>query len=489
MNAEKDRVVAHATAPLFESLRRFVARDQAPFYSPGHKGGRSLDPWFRAHIADLDLNNLADTDTLHCPSGPIEEAERLIADAWGVAQSFMLVQGSTVGNLAMALAVLRPGDSVVVPRNAHKSVVAALVLTGAVPVWLQPRWDAAFGIAEAPSIAQVEGAIAARPVRAVWALHPTYYGTVGDIAALAAVCRRSGAVLLADGAHSPHFAFHPDLPSPAERSGAAAVVQSVHKILSGLSQAAVLHIDPDTVDPGAVRRALQAIQTTSPNFAIMASIDLARREMVTRGGELLDGTLDLARGARRRLREIPGVQVLGRDHVAGAGTGFFDLDETKILIGVAGLGIDGRDVVATLNRDFAVQPELGSPDHVLCIVTLGNTARDVDRLVAGVTAIASAARARGAGARSPAADPFGAPPEIAMTPRESFFAPVAAVPIAAASGRIAAEPITPYPPGIPVVMPGERLTAEIVEGLLALRRAGSPISAADPQLNSVRVVR
>lgn len=239
----------HSAAPLFEALKRFVDREQAPFYSPGHKGGRTLDPWFRDHIAAIDLNNLPDTDNLHCPEGPILAAERLIADAWGVPQSFIVVQGSTGGNIAVALSALQPDEPVLVARNAHKSVLAGLVQVGARPVWLEPRWDAEFGVAHGLDAAVVEHAFTESAAKALWALHPTYYGTTGDIGALADICRRNDAKLLVDGAHSPHFAFHPDLPAPGETSGAVATVQSVHKILSGLSQAAVLHVDTAAIDP------------------------------------------------------------------------------------------------------------------------------------------------------------------------------------------------------------------------------------------------
>ena len=205
----------HDSAPLFDSLRQFVEREQAPFYSPGHKGGRTLDPWFRDHIAAIDLNNLPDTDTLHCPEGPILEAERLIADAWGVGQSFILVQGSTSGNIAVALSALRPDEPVLIARNAHKSVLAGLVQVGARPVWLEPRWDDRFGVAHGLDADVVERGFRDSAAKALWVLHPTYYGTTGDIAALAELCRRHDATLLVDGAHSPHFAFHPDLPTPA----------------------------------------------------------------------------------------------------------------------------------------------------------------------------------------------------------------------------------------------------------------------------------
>ena len=482
--------MTHDAAPLFDSLRQFVERGQAPFYSPGHKGGRTLDPWFREHIADVDLNNLPDTDTLHCPEGPILEAERLIADAWGVGQSFILVQGSTSGNIAVALSALRPDDPVLVARNAHKSVLAGLVQVGARPIWLSPRWDERFGVAHGLDADVVERALTDSGAKALWVLHPTYYGTTGDIVALAELCRRHDATLLVDGAHSPHFAFHPELPAPGEKSGAAATVQSVHKILSGLSQAAVLHIDPDVLDPASVRRGLQLIQTTSPHFAIMASIDLARRQMMRHGRELLDDALERARRTAERLAAIPGLNVLRPEHLAGPGTGLHQLDETKLLIGTAGLAADARDVVARLNRVHGVQPELSGAGHVLCITTIGNTEDDVDRLVDGFAEVAKHVGVRPDGQQTAlVADLLAVRPEMALTPREAFFAVDEALPLARASGRIAAEAITPYPPGIPLVMPGERLSGDVIDLLLALRNAGNPISASDPTLTLVRVVR
>ncbi|MET0475124.1 MAG: DegT/DnrJ/EryC1/StrS family aminotransferase [Mycobacterium sp.] len=480
----------HDAAPLFDSLRRFVERGQAPFYSPGHKGGRTLDPWFRENLAAVDLNNLPDTDTLHCPEGPILEAERLIADAWGVGQSFILVQGSTTGNIAVALSALRADEPVLVARNAHKSVLAGLVQVGARPIWLEPRWDDRFGVAHGLDTDVVESAFVASGAKALWVLHPTYYGTTGDIAALAALCSRYEAKLLVDGAHSPHFAFHPELPVPGEKSGAAATVQSVHKILSGLSQAAVLHVDPTQLEPATVRRALQLIQTTSPHFAIMASIDLARREMMLGGREMLDRTLERARDAATRLSAIPGLQVLRPEHLAGAGTGLHQLDETKLLVGTDGLAIDARDVVARLNRAHGVQPELSGMGHVLCITTIGNTDDDIDRLVTGFEEVAAYSGLRGEGTEAGlVADLLAVRPETVLTPREAFFAAEESVSLSRATGRIAAEAITPYPPGIPLVMPGERLDADVLNLLTALRDAGNPISASDPTMESVTVVR
>ncbi|MDT5241448.1 MAG: arginine decarboxylase [Mycobacterium sp.] len=270
-------------------------------------------------------------------------------------------------------------------------------------------------------------------------------------------------------------------------------MQSVHKILSGLSQAAVLHIDPAMLDPASVRRGLQLIQTTSPHFAIMASIDLARRQMMLHGRELLDQTLARARDAAVRLAAIPGLQVLRPEHLAGAGTGLHQLDETKLLIGTAGLAADARDIVERLNRVHGVQPELSGTGHVLCITTIGNTDDDMERLIVGFEEVATHVGRRSVdpetGETRLIGDLLAVRPETVLTPREAFFAADEAVPLSAAAGRIAAEAITPYPPGIPLVMPGERLSTDVIDLLRALRNAGNPISASDPTMGVVTVVR
>jgi arginine/lysine/ornithine decarboxylase len=407
-----------------------------------------------------------------------------------VPKSFIMVQGSTGGNIAVALSALRADEPVLVARNAHKSVLAGLVQVGARPVWIEPRWDPDFGVAHGLDAGAVERAFSDSGASALWLLHPTYYGTTGDIAALADLCRHNGATLLVDGAHSPHFAFHPDLPLPGEKAGAAATVQSVHKILSGLSQAAVLHIDTALLDEAVVRRALQLTQTTSPHFAIMASIDIARRQMVLDGRVLLDETLSRARQTANRLAAIGGLTVLRPEHLAGQGTGLHQLDETKLLIGTAGLAADAREIVAELNRVHGVQPELAGTGHILCITTIGNTDDDMDRLVAAFDDTARrVGRTTGVASGGLTADLLAARPEMVLTPREAFFSVEETVPLRDATGRVAAEAITPYPPGIPLVMPGERLSADVIELLSALRDAGNPISASDPTMTSVQAVR
>jgi arginine decarboxylase len=441
----------------------------------------------------VDLNNLPDTDTLHCPTGAILEAERLLADAYGVDHSYMLVGGSTSGNIAALLATVRPGERVLVQRNAHKSVIAGIIHSGALPVWLMPEYNAEFGIALGVSARSVDETFLQYPdAKALFALNPTYFGTTPDIEALARTCAKHDRLLLVDEAHGPHFHFCPDLlPRAAEDAGADAVVQSTHKILSALSQAAVLHTRGPRIDELTVRKVLQLIQTTSPNFAIMASIDTARRQMVRDGQTLLRETVARAQRAREALGRIPGIEVLGRSHLHGPGSGFFNLDETKIVLRVDGLHMTGYEFQRTLNENHGVQPELGGAAHALFILTLGNTDEDIDRLIASVRATAEAGRpsARpGVPEALRRASSQGSLPPVAITPREAFYAPAAACEFLRAEGRICAEVVTPYPPGIPVLMPGERITRDVLDGLAAVREARCPISASDPSLSTLRVL-
>lgn len=482
----------HARAPLYENIESFRQRLIAPFFCPGHKGGRSLPPELQGCMGDFDLNNLPDTDTLHCPKGPIREAEELVADAYGVAHSFLMVGGSSLGNMASVMSVAGPDDTVLVQRNAHKSVVAGIIHSGANPIWLLPQWDNRFGIAHGLTVNAVERAVSMhREAKAMLVLNPTYFGTVADFTKIAKVCKQSAILLIADEAHGPHFRFGDGYPIAAENAGADIVVQSTHKILSGLSQAAVLHLVGDRVDPARVQASLQSLQTTSPNFAIMASIDLARRQMMLEGQLRLAEMRQIAEYARIQINAIDGIQVLGPEHCYGTGSGFIAMDTTKLLIDTSRTGWSGSDAQRFLNREYGVQPELSGAGYMLCILTLGSIREDVHQLIRGLKELS---------VRKPpnfedrhevnslAARVAEQLPEMVMTPRKAFYSKQQTIPLSLALNRISSEIITPYPPGIPVIMPGERFDLDTMELLKAVQRSGCPISAVDPYFNTVRVV-
>lgn len=484
---------SHQRVPLMESLQRFRDQLHAPFYCPGHKGGRTLPPELATSFGALDLNNLPDTDTLHCPSGPILEAEELLADAYGVDKSYFMVGGSSLGNMAAIMATVGPGDTLLVQRNAHKSVVAGIIHSGASPVWLAPAWDVSHGLAHGLPTKTVEDALTQYPhAKALMVLNPTYFGVVPNFRSIADRVRSTETILIADEAHGPHFRFGQDYPLAAESARADIVVQSTHKILSGLSQAAALHVNTGKVDGSRVQAALQSLQTTSPNFAILASIDLARRQMVLEGHSRLAELLNLARETRQRIGTVAGLHLLDKCHSPGPDSGFFDLDPTKLLIDVSQTGWSGSDAQIFLNRQFGVQPELSGPGYLLCIMTVGSNRQDCDRLLQGLQALVETQPPRRVfhqQLNELAGRATMCMPEMVMSPRDAFYSRHENLSLDQALGCISGEVITPYPPGIPVIMPGERFDQATVDLLHSVKHLGCPISAVDPSLSTVRVTR
>ncbi len=317
--------IDHARAPFMGEHSGLSGALKAPFYCPGHKGGRSLPDELSSNWASFDLNNLPDTDTLHCPTGSMRAAERLLADAYGVARSFMLVGGSSLGNMAAVMSTVGPGDTILVQRNAHKSIIAGIIHSGAVPEWITPTWDSRFGISHGLSLESVQQAIRrTTSAKALVALNPTYFGIVPDIAAIASVCHQHGVALLADEAHGPHFRFSDAYPVAAENAGADIVVQSTHKILSGLSQAAVLHVCSDRVDPARIQATVAISANDQSQLCNSRFHRLSPSTDVQEGEQRLQVLAQLADEARQRLEEIKGITCLGQAHLLGKGSGCDD---------------------------------------------------------------------------------------------------------------------------------------------------------------------
>lgn len=490
--AEAERI--QARAPLFEALREYARLDMAPFHTPGHKQGESIPSEFRELLGDtvfrIDLTELPEVDNLHDPDGVIKEAQELAAAAHGADHTFFLVNGSTTGNNVMVMAACEPGDEILIPRNAHKSVLGGVILSGARPIYMDPVWDPELAVAHGVTPQEVERHLRAHPnAKAVLVVNPTYFGGCSDLAAIARVAHEHGKPLLVDEAHGPHFHFHRGLPLSAIQAGADMVVQSTHKIVSGMTQASMLHLRGERVDVKRTRNVLMLLQSTSPSYVLMASLDVARRQMALEGERLLSGTLALAEQARERLNLIPGISCFGKERCGRPG--LYDLDVTKLTINVSGAGLTGFQALDGLNRLHGVQSEMATLHHVLEIVSIGNTQRDLDRLVAGIAAIAEAARNDGATFTGGAGAYQALPPipEAAVTPRDAFFARTRRVPFGQSAGQVCAEIVAPYPPGIPILTPGERITPEAVEYLLLIHENGGFINGPeDNRLSTIKVV-
>jgi arginine decarboxylase len=459
--------------PLADAAAAFLADERvAPFTTPGHKRA--------PHLADdllrLDLPLSAGADDLHLRGDVLGQAERLAAGLWGADLCRFCLNGSTQGNQALALALGRPGDRVVVSRSLHKSVLAGLVLSGLDPVWVRPDVDPATGLARALPPERVAEALAAAPdARGVVLVEPSFVGVVSDLEAIAAASHAAGVALVVDQAWGAHLGFHPGLPGHALARGAHAFVASAHKTLPAFTQGAYLLARGGLLDLARLEESFELLHTTSPSAAILASLDRARQVLALRGEELLAETLRLAGLARERLAAVEGLVIVESD------------DPTKLALALPGTGADGLEVEADLAAE-GIRLELANRDLLVPLLTVGDTEEGVERLVEGL--VRSLERRRGE-PRPPggASAVWGVAPEAALTPREAFFAPRETVPAAEAAGRIAAETVAPYPPGIPAIAPGEVLTGELVEALQEAAAAGTRLAyCSDPSLATLQVV-
>lgn len=460
-------------APLFEALMQYGKRVTAPFHVPGHKMGKAAPSVLQQVMGQgalrMDLTEAPGLDDLHAPEGVIAEAQALAAAAFGAAHSFFLVGGTTAGLHGLILAACRPGDVLAVPRNAHRSVLGALILSGAQPAWVRVAFhdtvDVATRIDPASLRASLPGAKAALLV------HPTYYGMTGDLAAEISLVHQAGLPALVDEAHGAHFAFHPALPPSALMCDADGVVQSIHKTGGSLTQSSMCHLGKESrLSAHRVAEMLRLVQSTSPSYLLMASLDLARRDLALHGEAMWDRALALARQARNRLQEERGIAVCDTD------------DPTKLLINVSGRGLTGFQAAEWLwSQGVAV--ESAGLRYLLAVVTPGDSQASIEALTGALAALPE-------GPGAPPMPPEPPWPEVVMPPREAFLGPKESVPLSQAAGRIAAELAAPYPPGIPVVAPGERLTADVVRYLQEAVRAGHHLQGpADPHLRWIQVVR
>lgn len=460
-------------APLLDAYLAAVSGSRSSFTIPGHKGRPDLV----GPLGTWDVPLYGGLDDVKQTHGRLAEAERRAARLWGADYCRFSVGGSTHGNQALALAVTRPGEPVVVPRTLHRSLLLGLVLSGAEPVWVRPDVDPELGVPLGLRAEQVAEALDRHPAAtAVFIGDPSYVGTTGDTAAIAEVAHASGVPLVVDAAWGAHFGFHPRLPAHALALGADALVTSVHKALPGQSQAALVLARNDRIDPGRLDAAVEATGTTSPAGAILASIDAARALLARDGVPLLGALVDRVARARTLLGAVDGVRVLGGD----------DVDPAKLVVLLPGTGADGvaveRDLVAA-----GLPVEMADRDTVVPMVTLADGDAEADALVGGLGAAID--RHRGAPRPVTGAAAWTVSPVQDCLPRDAFFAAHRAVPAAKAVGRTSAELVAPYPPGVPVLAPGERVTAEALAALLAARDAGTRIAyAADPSLITLRVV-
>ncbi|MGE5808970.1 MAG: aminotransferase class I/II-fold pyridoxal phosphate-dependent enzyme [Nitrospirota bacterium] len=478
--------------PLFDAMVNLAESRKVSFHTPGHKSGKGISTRFRKFVGprifSIDLTTLDEVDSLQNPTGVIKEAQELAARAAGADRSYFLVNGTTVGNHAMVASSTGPGDKVLIARNCHRSVLTGLIMSGAQPVFFQPAFDRDLKLTLNVPFETAKAAIDANPgARALLLTSPNYYGLCADIERIIPYARDKGLLVFVDEAHGPHLKFNSKLPTCALEAGADLCVQSTHKIVGGMTQASMLHARAGRINVDDVTNTLKLLQTTSPSYILMASLDLARMQMATEGKKLVNRTIKLAEDARAEINKIPGIACFGKDRAKQAGMA--DMDVTKLTITVSDLGLSGYHVSQMLNLRFGIQVEMADPFHVLVIVSIGDRQDDLNRLVEALKVISAESGLQGALLPLDRVHPPVLDNRFAMTPRDAFYSDSELVDVRDSAGRVSTEIVTVYPPGIPLLVPGEEISRDALDYLQNMAGLGAIIDGLNENNTLVRVAK
>jgi arginine decarboxylase len=481
------------TAPYLDAVVAYAFRGPGRYHVPGHKGGPGADPGVRRAIGPDALATDIPQDIHGIDLGPsptpYERAERLAAEAFGAERTFFLTNGATQGNHTLCLALAPLGTRIVAQRNSHASIVDGLVLSGGLPSFVAPEYDGELGITHCVTPESLEAALRAAPdAKAAFIVSPTYYGMAADVAGCAEVAHRAGVPLVVDQAWGPHFGFHEALPPTALSQDADAMLTSTHKIAGSLTQSAMLHVGKSgRIDPGAIARALRLLRSTSPSSLLMLSLDGARRQLSLHGEQLLHETLEAIDVARAKLQTIDGIALVDASLIGQMGVAGYD--PLRIVLDVRGTGCTGYEIADALRRSYDVHVELPMQATVVFVVGLGEAAASLRRMAGDVDEVVK--RLSEPGATAPIVPPAAALGyEVAVSPRDAFLGEAEQVPVDDAVGRISCESIASYPPGVPALLPGERISAETVAYLRELAASGARLhGASDPAFETINVLR
>jgi len=460
----------HKQTPLYTTLVNHAVKNMTSFHTPGHKNGAGIEKEFLYFIGKnffmMDVTVFPEVDSLHQPSGPIKFAQELMADLYGVKESLFLVNGSTSGNLSMLLSACNPKDSIIVSRNTHKSILSAIVMSGVWPIWIQPKIDRNLDIILSSTPRQIEEKLEKFPeAKAVFLTYPTYNGICANIKEIVRIVHKHGKLLLVDEAWGAHLKFHPDLPISAEEAGADMIVQSTHKTLGAISQGSVLHVNSDEVDIVKIKKVVSMLQTTSPCYPILASIDLTRKQMAQRGRELTGNMLRNANYARKMINKLKKIYCFGKKDVHKG----YNLDSTKLTMNVTKAGISGYEIDQILNEEYNLQVDCSDLFNIIAILGIGTSRIDMKLLVDSLSKIDVKYKDS---QFNRILDIPNLSTEMVLMPRDVMLnLPSETIPLKDSEGRISAEVISPYPPGIPILIPGERIIGEIIDYLNKLNNS------------------
>ncbi|MDA3729923.1 aminotransferase class I/II-fold pyridoxal phosphate-dependent enzyme [Niameybacter massiliensis] len=473
--------------PIFEALEQYKASRTVPFDVPGHKrgqGNKELTDFLGEKCMSVDVNSMKPLDNLCHPVSVIKEAEALAADAFGAKHAFLMVGGTTSAVQAMVMSACKKGEKIIMPRNVHRSAINALVVCGAVPVYVNPGVNEALGIPLGMSYEDVERAIIENPdAKAVLVNNPTYYGVCSPLKKIVDLAHQHGLLVLVDEAHGTHFYFHDDLPISAMEAGADLAAVSMHKTGGSLTQSSFLLVQND-VNPGYVRQIINLTQTTSGSYLLMASLDISRKNLAINGKEIFDRVIELAQYARSEINEMGGYYAFGKEIIDG--NACYDFDVTKLSIHTRDIGLAGIEVYDMLRDEYDIQIEFGDIGNILAILSVGDKDLAIERLIAALAEIK----------RLYAKDKSGmlnheyVDPHVAMTPADAFYADKEQVPLRLSEGKICSEFVMCYPPGIPILAPGEYITPEIIDYIQYAKAKGCFMTGTeDPQIEKINIVQ
>ena len=473
-------------APIYEALQTFRHMRVVPFDVPGHKHGRGnpeLTAFLGEQCVSIDVNSMKPLDNLCHPVSVIHEAELLAADAFGASHAFLMVGGTTSAVQSMVLSVCKRGDKIILPRNVHRSVINALVLCGAIPVYVNPEVNCHLGISLGMQRGQVAKAISENPdAVAVLVNNPTYYGICSDLRAIVKMAHEAGMYCLADEAHGTHFYFGEDMPVSAMEAGADMAAVSMHKSGGSLTQSSLLLTGPN-INPGHVRQIINLTQTTSGSYLLMSSLDISRRNLALRGKKVFAGVVDMADYARKEINAVGGYYAFGSELING--NSVFDFDPTKLSVHTRDIGLAGIEVYDILRDEYDIQIEFGDIGNILAYLSIGDRMSDLERLVSALAEIRRRYQTDSSGLLSQEY----ISPEVVTSPQEAFYSRKRSIPLEESIGCVCSEFVMCYPPGIPILAPGERITKEILDYIQYAKIKGCSMTGPeDPEIMNINVL-
>lgn len=473
-------------APIYEALKKFREMRVVPFDVPGHKHGKGnpeLTAFLGEQCVSIDVNSMKPLDNLCHPVSVIREAEILAAEAFGAAHAFLMVGGTTSSVQSMVLSTCKRGDKIILPRNVHRSVINALVLCGAIPVYVNPDVDHQLGISLGMKREQVAKAIKENPdAVAVLVNNPTYYGICSDLRAIVKMAHEAGMLCLADEAHGTHFYFGENMPVSAMAAGADMAAVSMHKSGGSLTQSSLLLIGKQ-INPGHVRQIINLTQTTSGSYLLMASLDISRRNLALRGKEVFAKVVEMAEYAREEINAVGGYYAFGKELING--DSIYDFDATKLSVHTRDIGLAGIEVYDLLRDEYDIQIEFGDIGNILAYLSMGDRPQELERLVSALAEIRRRYQKDSSGLLSQEY----ISPEVAVSPQEAFYAGKRSVPIEESEGYVCSEFVMCYPPGIPILAPGERITRDILDYIAYAKEKGCSMTGPeDPEILNINIL-